>query len=334
MIVNLIASRNRVSGDLRTGVRLRLENPPPGVSYRVINDPIRLSPSHEDFYITGDTTLKWFLKALVEPAYSLRFRGLTHAFFLNLYIPRSPWVQEIDQPIFNLFEKYLGRSRNDTLYRLAIKTFRYLFNRDNVVVVTWTQWSKEGLEEEGFRDVRVVPPPMRLGVRKIDDVITVGFVGVDYRRKGGDIAEDVMSKLPRWVRKVYVGKSPRSVDGIVYYDPMRRDDLLRLMAEFDVLIFPTRGEAYGFTALEAMSLGIPVVASNVDSVPEVVGDGAILCEVDDARCFLDSVKELINSPEYAMELGARAKAVVAKRHSPEVVGRELLSIYRELGGDE
>ncbi len=196
-----------------------------------------------------------------------------------------------------------------------MKTFRYLFNRDNVVMITWTQWSKEGLEggEGGFRDVRVVPPPMRTSFRKIDNEITVGFVGVEYHRKGGDIAENVMSKLPRRVRKVYVGKSPRRVEGIEYHNPMRRDELLKLMAEFDVLLFPTRGEAYGFTALEAMSMGIPIVASNVDSVPEVVGDGGILCEVNDIKCFLDSVKELINSPpDYAMELGARLRPLLLR----------------------
>ncbi len=80
-----------------------------------------------------------------------------------------------------------------------------------------------------------------------------------------------------------------------------------------------------------MSMGIPIVASNVDSVYEVVGDGGILCEVNDIKCFLDGVKELINSPpDYAMELGARAKAIVAQRHSPSVVGKELLMIYNEL----
>ncbi len=330
MLINIIVSRNRVSGEVRTGIRLRLENPPPGVVYRVINEPVGLSPSSNDFYISRDTTMKWVLKALVEPIYSLRLRGLTHAFFLNLYIPRTPWVQEMDQPIFNLFEKYLGKSRRSSLYGLALRTFRYLFNRYDVVVITWTRWSKEGLESEGFRDVRVVPPPMRTSFRKVDNEITIGFIGVDYYRKGGDIAEDVMSKLPRRVRKVFIGRSPRRIDGIEYHEPMRRDDLLRLMAEFDVLLFPTRGEAFGFTALEAMSMGIPVVASNVDSVPEVVGDGGILCEVNDVKCFLESTRELINSPDYAMELGARAKAIVARRHSPSVVGKELLAIYNEL----
>ncbi len=81
-------------------------------------------------------------------------------------------------------------------------------------------------------------------------------------------------------------------------------------------------------------MGIPVVASNVDSVPEVVGDGGILCEVDDVKCFLDGAKELINYPDYAMELGARAKAIVTQRHSPGIVGKELLAIYNELSEDE
>ncbi len=76
MLVNIIVSRNRVSGEIRTGIRLRLENPPPGVNYRVINEPVGLSPSSNDFYITRDTTTKWFLKALVEPAYSLKLRGV------------------------------------------------------------------------------------------------------------------------------------------------------------------------------------------------------------------------------------------------------------------
>ncbi|MFB6469794.1 MAG: glycosyltransferase family 4 protein [Vulcanisaeta sp. AZ3] len=334
MIVNIILSRNRVSKEIRTGIKLRLENPPPGVSYRIINEPVGLLPSNNDYYITMDTTLKWFLKVFTEPIYSLRLRDLTHAFFLNLYIPHSPWVQEIDQPIFDLFEKYLGRSRNDALYRMAVRVFRSLFNRNDVTIVTWTQWSKAGLEEEGFKDVRVVPPPMRTGVRRIDNVITVGFIGVDYRRKGGDIAEEVMVKLPRWVRKVYVGVSPRMVDGIEYHRPMARNELLKLMSEFDVLLFPTRGEAYGITVLEALSLGIPVISSSIGPMSEVVGEGGILCEVDDTKCFLESAKELVNSPEYAMELGARAKAMVARRHSPEVIGKELLSIYRELGNDE
>lgn len=45
---------------------------------------------------------------------------------------------------------------------------------------------------------------MRTSLRRIDDEVTVGFIGVEYKRKGGDIAEDVMSKLPRRIRKVYV----------------------------------------------------------------------------------------------------------------------------------
>ncbi|WP_243678173.1 hypothetical protein [Vulcanisaeta distributa] len=81
MLVNIIVSRNRVSGEIRTGIRLRLENPPPGVYYRVINEPVDLSPSSNDFYITRDTTTKWFLKALIEPAYSLKLRGVNPRLF-------------------------------------------------------------------------------------------------------------------------------------------------------------------------------------------------------------------------------------------------------------
>ncbi|WP_243666585.1 hypothetical protein [Vulcanisaeta sp. JCM 16159] len=81
MLVNIIVSRNRVSGEMRTGVRLRLEYPPPGISYKVANETINSS--------------KWFLKAIIEPIYSLKIKGLTHAFFLNLFIPRTPWFRKL-----------------------------------------------------------------------------------------------------------------------------------------------------------------------------------------------------------------------------------------------
>ena len=59
-----------------------------------------------------------------------------------------------------------------------------------------------------------------------------------------------------------------------------KKDVYSLMRTFDVFVFPTRWELEGFglVCLEAMLMGIPIVASNFGPVPEVVGDAGILVD--------------------------------------------------------
>jgi glycosyltransferase involved in cell wall biosynthesis len=59
-------------------------------------------------------------------------------------------------------------------------------------------------------------------------------------------------------------------------------DRARAFAEADLCIVPSRRESFGLVALEAMAVGLPVVATNVEGLPEVTGDAAILTNPDDA----------------------------------------------------
>lgn len=59
--------------------------------------------------------------------------------------------------------------------------------------------------------------------------------------------------------------------------------------------FPSRYEGFGFTPLEAMASGVPVLAADAASLPEVVGEGGILLPPDDARAWADAVVALVDS---------------------------------------
>lgn len=97
-----------------------------------------------------------------------------------------------------------------------------------------------------------------------------------------------------------------------------------------VLLHPALGEGFGFVPLEAMAVGTPVIASRTSSVPEVVGDAAVLVsEPTEPACWAQAVTELIADDERRMAL-TRAGAERARQFSWAETAKRMMSIYREL----
>ena len=75
----------------------------------------------------------------------------------------------------------------------------------------------------------------------------------------------------------------------------RRDDVFRLMASSDILAHPTRSEGFGLVLAEAMAAGVPVIASNVDGIPEVLADtDSIMIIPDDSFALRNSVLKVLS----------------------------------------
>jgi glycosyltransferase involved in cell wall biosynthesis len=81
----------------------------------------------------------------------------------------------------------------------------------------------------------------------------------------------------------------------------------RLIANAEFLVFPSLYEGFGIPALEAMSLGKPVLASRSSSFPEVVGEGGLLFDPFSVEDFAQKVLEL-SQPRRQAELAPRARA--------------------------
>ena len=75
-----------------------------------------------------------------------------------------------------------------------------------------------------------------------------------------------------------------------------------------VLLFPSLYEGFGWPVLEAMSFGLPVVASNAGSLPEVGGDAVACLPLDDEPGFVSAVEQILRSPEAATAAAARGLA--------------------------
>ena len=85
----------------------------------------------------------------------------------------------------------------------------------------------------------------------------------------------------------------------------------------DVLLFPSRLEGFGYAVAEAMACGVPVVASNTSSLPELVDDGETgrLCVPEDPGSFVQAVRELAGDPQRRVSMGVAARARAVERFS-------------------
>jgi len=120
----------------------------------------------------------------------------------------------------------------------------------------------------------------------------------------------------------FVGKQPRIVD---------------YLSAADVLLLPSEQESFGLAALEAMACEVPVVASRVGGVPEVVDDGVTgyLSEVGDVEKMSEDAARLLSDEGARREMGRRARESALARYSTEQIIPQYLEFYeRVLKGPE
>jgi glycosyltransferase involved in cell wall biosynthesis len=107
-------------------------------------------------------------------------------------------------------------------------------------------------------------------------------------------------------------------------------DAAALVQGAAVLLHPALGEGFGFVPLEAMAVGTPVIASRISSVPEVVGDAAVLVdEPTEPTSWAQALTELIADENRRLAL-ARAGEERAAQFSWSQTARLMLDLYREL----
>jgi len=73
-------------------------------------------------------------------------------------------------------------------------------------------------------------------------------------------------------------------------------------------VYPSRYEGFGLAPLEAMACGAPVIASNVASLPEVVGAGGVLVGDSNERSWADAIRQTLGRPREQLEEGALRQA--------------------------
>ena len=109
-------------------------------------------------------------------------------------------------------------------------------------------------------------------------------------------------------------------------------EVKELLKRADIYLHPSVTEAISVAIMEAMAMKLPVIASNVGGIPELVEDGksGILVEAADATAIADAVVRLINDTDYRRELGKRGRIIIEKKFSLEGEVKNWIELYTSI----
>jgi glycosyltransferase involved in cell wall biosynthesis len=220
--------------------------------------------------------------------------------------------------------------------------------RTAALCVAWSNWVRRSLvadyDVSEWRTL-VVPPGIELSRWKMpqrDPFTGKGglprllFVGGDFRRKGGDVLLEVFRARLRG----------RCVLDIVTRDPVPAEDgvrvhrrlsagspeLVALYREASVFVLPTRGDCTPIAVIEAMAMGLPVVASKLAGIPELIEDGRSghLVTPGEAGALGVALDSLVADDSKRRRMGARGRAIVEARHDARRTTERLFELAESI----
>ena len=111
-----------------------------------------------------------------------------------------------------------------------------------------------------------------------------------------------------------------------------RKDIPQLMKMMDLFVFPSLQEGFPCAVIEAMYMGLPVIASNISGIPEVItsGNNGILVEPGNAQTIGENILTLYRDENLRNRLGREAKAKIESAYLPFHYIKRLEALYDEL----
>ncbi len=178
------------------------------------------------------------------------------------------------------------------------------------------------------------PGPLRvISVARLQEPKDFGSLVVAaalLRRRGIDLRVEIVGEGP---------DRPEVEAVIAEHDARRyvrllghRDDVPALLRAADVFVLSTRWEGLPYSILEAMAAGLPVVASAVGGIPELVSDGVTgaLVRPQDPSALARALAHLAQLPDRGRPLGTAGRALAARRYSIEGMQRRYTALFDDL----
>lgn len=257
------------------------------------------------------------------------------------------------------FGKKWGKLRSFPLslagYGIEYMLFKLKF--DKIACLSSSQF--KALEQVGIerKGIEVVYPGVDFSVFKpkkasketidAEGKFVYAFFGRADKQKGVDIlleaAEEFSQKEPDSKLLMILSDGPEKKniikmidslklkDNLIFLEAQTQKNLVKLLNASDAVVVPSRGESFGLAAAEASALRKPVIASNVDSLPEIIMDKktGFLVKPEEPKEIVDRLCVLANNSRLGKKMGSKGKKYVRK-FSWENAAKKYDKIYQEI----
>lgn len=150
------------------------------------------------------------------------------------------------------------------------------------------------------------------------------------------LARDVRARLlmvgdgPELSATHYRAKQLGVIENVIFAGKQAR--IVDYLSIADVFLLPSEQESFGLAALEAMACEVPVVASRVGGVPEVVTDGydGFLSDIGNLEKMAEDASALLKNEEMRREFGRRARESAVSRYSTDLVIPRYIDFYEKV----
>ena len=198
------------------------------------------------------------------------------------------------------YDLYLQERIGKSLFKIT-KSFLYWFHKKAAAVMVSTESLKKNLEEKGYTNLLICPLGVDIELFKKPDNITPEypkpiFTYLGRVAKEKNIGEFLECNLPG--TKLVIGDGPQRQqlekkygDRVKFLGTKSGRELVKLLSQSDVLVFPSRTDTFGLTIVEALACEVPVAAHNVMGPKDIIThnvDGFL--DEDLAKATLECLK--------------------------------------------
>ncbi|MCG7851681.1 MAG: glycosyltransferase [Methanosarcinaceae archaeon] len=220
-------------------------------------------------------------------------------------------------------------------------------------VITVSPFEKEYLKEKGIAEKRLfvtgnaihpedyLPSDLNsfrnrvkrdFGLRPEDRVIT--FVGRKTPEKGvSHLIEAIKNLLHEkplklfligpnldWCQEIYASLSQEEKKRIIDVGVVSQQDKVNFLHISDLLVLPSKFEAFGIVFLESWICGVPVLGTTEGAMPSVIGKEGLLCKFGDVEDLTSKIREALKNTKSLAEMGSRGKAKVLNHYTWNKIG--------------
>jgi glycosyltransferase involved in cell wall biosynthesis len=227
--------------------------------------------------------------------------------------------------------------------------YRFIFQHSERIVVLNTV-SKAGVCRLGnfasstsvmpnFLDLSVIPEKVESVCKRFN----VAYIGTLIKSKGLATILESAEQLPN-INFILVGDSDRTGESshivdkanafpnVEFRGALPQPLALAILAESDALIFPSHSEGFPNVVAEAMAIGLPVVASPVGAIPEMIDEpaGGYLIPQDEVARYVLAIETLASDPQLGFGMGKHNQNKARAHYGYEDVIERWREIYKSI----